>query len=597
MEDNPIKIDSKPERIRISSYLFAPPPDDSTNISPELTSHRSKIVISPPTDLLLPDKSSESFRNSTSIPIRNHSRTTFPQAIQDKIHSEKLSTIGKPNISGRIVAPAEKYGEPGIVSVDTPQNFDSGTDIVLGNPDCDRNGIPNSVQNRDPLQGYPGTNQIYPQSPEVGYDPNRGLTNANYPNGNYNPGVTYPSGSYNPGLSSSGGTYNPGVNYPNGNYNPNLNYPNSNYNPNVNYPNGNYNPSIDYPNGNYNPSLGYPNGNNNPNVNYPNGNYPESFNPLGNYPNSYSPNYPNGNYNPSSGFYPSTGYPGYIPGTNNGWSGSGTIGRFSECCGFQNTNRRFLITSPGFPSAAYSANAYECGYTIRRSSQDICRLRLNLKFFNYGSEDQFCTYGHLEIDGRRYCGCKTGQSIVVPFSDYVAKTLTVRYVGYPKTKLNGFLIDVIQESCGYNGRSDPTIISNRNDGGDSKKEFNSTQSSRQGFGARNNSTISRPKRDLGYLYQKPNFAFPIQQVKGITKEKIFLNTCQSRAFLDWVISAKEAYFSNARCGGFGNFGGKSPTSSGRYYPYGCNGFNGVQGNGGLPRYPYNYPTYARGCYR
>lgn len=224
-----------------------------------------------------------------------------------------------------------------------------------------------------------------------------------------------------------------------------------------------------------------------------------------------------------------------------------------ECCRLP-TARRFSIVSPGFPAG--SSNPYSCKYTIAKSSPDVTTLRLTLRFFNLGSDDPYCYNGFLEIDGQRFCGCKTGQSFQVYFADYFPKILTVSYLGYPRNRLAGFLVDVYQES-GYPNQDpfgpNPNIYSPP---GYFRRQARSDDQ---------NSTAISPspldplyhrvrKRDVGYSYSKPSVSLDLDTrynnpeiIQGKNQERIFGGSCQSRVLWDWVVASKEAVFRNVRC--------------------------------------------------
>ena len=276
-------------------------------------------------------------------------------------------------------------------------------------------------------------------------------------------------------------------------------------------------------------------------------------------------------------------------------------GVIRECCNILNPNLRSLISSPGFPTLIFSPIPFDCGYTIRRFSPEVCRLRLNFKFFNFGTDDPQCLNGHLEVDSRRICGCKSGLSLVVPFGIYPSKTINVRYLRYPKTKFNGFLIEIVQEIC-----INYPLIRNRKD----LSEFNETSSFLK---KEEKSTISaksiissedshaRRKRE-GYSYPKPtsHAILDVHSDRG-RSEGLFWNSCQARAFIDWTLAAKEAFIRGARCPGTGSLGEIIPVipSPGGWdaFPGICEEISALEGVISSPSYPYYYPNNFRKCYR
>lgn len=286
-----------------------------------------------------------------------------------------------------------------------------------------------------------------------------------------------------------------------------------------------------------------------------------------------SNNIPSPNYGPSLP-YPSGKYPGSINQIPSAIIPSSIIPRinqFGQCCRSVYSLQQFTLASPGFPSLLHSANGYQCAYTIVPYSSYICRLRLHFKFFNFGVDDQFCRYGHIEIDGRNYCGCKSGLTIVSNVANWQTKTISVRYFGYPRTKLSGFLIEIVQETCSYNGyphlsRSKKHIINET-------KDINHSENN-------SSSLLIREKREFGYSYPKPNIPFENvgEQLFGGIGHIGFTSAskCQSLSWVDWGLAAKEVYLRNARCFKEGENGG---LPAGNNYP-------GLPGNGnGLPTYP------------
>ncbi|XP_015115613.1 uncharacterized protein LOC107040175 [Diachasma alloeum] len=297
---------------------------------------------------------------------------------------------------------------------------------------------------------------------------------------------------------------------------------------------------------------------------------------------------------PPTQYLPSVPRPsGFIPTQNPGIYFPGIGARLGQCCGSLFSGQRFLLTSPGFPTLLYNGNSYECVYNIAPHSQNVCRLRLNFKFFNLGTEDSFCSGGHLEIDGRRYCGCKTGLSVVSDVPNLLVKTIGVRYMGLPRTKLNGFVMEVVQESCGY-----PVLARSKKDVGNGTFGHDD--------GGERKGTAVRVKRNLGYSYAKPNIPFdqpgaPPGHAGDIGHLGFTSSTrCQALSFIDWTLAAKEVYLKGARCtsGGGGRIpdypnypGGYFPPN----YPGNGNGLPGYPGGNLPPNYPGNgFPNYPGG---
>lgn len=119
-----------------------------------------------------------------------------------------------------------------------------------------------------------------------------------------------------------------------------------------------------------------------------------------------------------------------------------------RCCENSFHQNRFYLVSDGFPYSGEYGN--DCIYHIQRNNVNICRLRIEFKYFLLGAPlpNPFdCTQNYLEIDARRICGCKTGMTYV---SQWGLGDRIVRYVntiGYQGNQ--GFVLDVIQEECPF----------------------------------------------------------------------------------------------------------------------------------------------------
>lgn len=117
------------------------------------------------------------------------------------------------------------------------------------------------------------------------------------------------------------------------------------------------------------------------------------------------------------------------------------------CCANSFFEKRFLISSPGFPST--SQGRIDCQYRIFRSL-NACKLRFNFRYFWTGNNDQqsTCPQGFVEIDGRRFCGCRSGLVYDVFWGNL---PITVRYnnVGVPNSFISGFVIEVTQIDCPF----------------------------------------------------------------------------------------------------------------------------------------------------
>jgi len=121
-----------------------------------------------------------------------------------------------------------------------------------------------------------------------------------------------------------------------------------------------------------------------------------------------------------------------------------------QCCRNTYNQQRFLLISQGFPARVVNNN--DCLYVIHRNSPNVCRLRINFKYF-YLDELQNSPFGcinnFIEIDGQRMCGCKTNlvyetQWGYEPFKIIRLRTSPGR-LGAPQ----GFVLDIIQEACPF----------------------------------------------------------------------------------------------------------------------------------------------------
>ncbi|XP_043484459.1 uncharacterized protein LOC122512602 [Leptopilina heterotoma] len=323
------------------------------------------------------------------------------------------------------------------------------------------------------------------------------------------------------------------------------------------------------------------------------------------------PNLNSENIIPKVGFESTNSFVGYLgpdisssgifPGLPNYPSWSRPV---SECCGPKAPSPRTFISSPGFPKNTFSSNSFECGYTIRKLSFTSCRLRLNFKFFNFGNEDPFCRDGSLIIGGKKFCGCKTGLSLVFPFDNLQALLINVRYNGFPKSKFSGFLIELIQEVCDY------PFIQNRQGSnykfGEELKTIqlenngNELEDSKELLG---NFSRTNSRGDYFYSGQNDNFGnFNLQHQSTVGQnEKLFLNSCENRAFLDWIVAARDAFFTGAKCYDLGNSGKLLNFVHGKSIWNGvqgnCEEITAVQGVITSPFYPNQYPNNLRKCYR
>lgn len=116
-----------------------------------------------------------------------------------------------------------------------------------------------------------------------------------------------------------------------------------------------------------------------------------------------------------------------------------------SCCINVYNQKRFYIISPGFPNSFDHYN--DCLYFIERSHSNICRLRIELKYFHLGNwQNRQCKQTFIEIDGQRFCGCKTG---FVYYSHWSSTPKSIRFsnVAGFRGEIQGFVLDIFQEEC------------------------------------------------------------------------------------------------------------------------------------------------------
>lgn len=119
--------------------------------------------------------------------------------------------------------------------------------------------------------------------------------------------------------------------------------------------------------------------------------------------------------------------------------------KLPSCCINVYNQKRLYIISPGFPNTADYYN--DCLYFIERYQPNICRLRIEFKFFLLGNwQNRQCTQNFIEIDGQRFCGCKTGS---VYYSHWSSAPKSIRFsnVAGFRGGIQGFILDIFQEEC------------------------------------------------------------------------------------------------------------------------------------------------------
>lgn len=120
------------------------------------------------------------------------------------------------------------------------------------------------------------------------------------------------------------------------------------------------------------------------------------------------------------------------------------IPNIPSCCLNTYNQKKFYLISPGFPNDPQFLN--DCLYFVEKSHSNICRLRIEFKYFLLGDWQQ-CSHSFLEIDGRRFCGCKTGLTY---YSQWGSSPKSIRFVNMPRFGGNqGFILEITQEECPY----------------------------------------------------------------------------------------------------------------------------------------------------
>lgn len=118
----------------------------------------------------------------------------------------------------------------------------------------------------------------------------------------------------------------------------------------------------------------------------------------------------------------------------------------SCCINIFNQNFFYLI-SPGFPNIPQHPT--DCVFHVERNHANICRLRIGFKFFLLGDiMQQRCVTNFLEIDGHRFCGCRTG---FIYYSQWgKPSTKSIRFSNLLRyERIQGFILEIIQEECPY----------------------------------------------------------------------------------------------------------------------------------------------------
>ncbi|XP_019847661.2 uncharacterized protein LOC105231258 [Bactrocera dorsalis] len=144
-----------------------------------------------------------------------------------------------------------------------------------------------------------------------------------------------------------------------------------------------------------------------------------------------------------------------------------TTASTQHCCTSSFHQKRFYLSSPGFPRTAFTSllptQQRDCQFGLEKNADNICRLRIEFKFFDFGqtyvgtgatqgninvaisTSRDVCTEDFIEINGERFCGCRTGYIYTSPWG-LGAKQIRMR-MGYSGVPSSGFLLEIYQEEC------------------------------------------------------------------------------------------------------------------------------------------------------
>lgn len=126
-----------------------------------------------------------------------------------------------------------------------------------------------------------------------------------------------------------------------------------------------------------------------------------------------------------------------------------------SCCINVYNQQTFYLISPDFPRVSDSFN--DCLFHVERFHPNACRLRIEFQYFLLGdlSQPNQCTpHSYLEIDGQRFCGCRTGTVYQTQWGK--SPYFSMRFVNlrpYQPHAIQGFILKITQEPCPYRLRS------------------------------------------------------------------------------------------------------------------------------------------------
>lgn len=130
------------------------------------------------------------------------------------------------------------------------------------------------------------------------------------------------------------------------------------------------------------------------------------------------------------------------------------------CCISSFTQSHFYLSSPGFPRTVLNAllpgQQRDCVFYLEKNSLNVVGLRIQFKFFDFGQSAgsgiyptqlpvaaAACSGDFLEIDGQRFCGCRSGY-VHKSFWPEGRKALRLRMGQSGGGNSNGFLLEIFQ---------------------------------------------------------------------------------------------------------------------------------------------------------
>ncbi|XP_061394466.1 uncharacterized protein LOC133330022 [Musca vetustissima] len=146
----------------------------------------------------------------------------------------------------------------------------------------------------------------------------------------------------------------------------------------------------------------------------------------------------------------------------------GSSSVLDACCTTPFQQKRFYLSSPGFPRTIFSnllpVNRRDCEFRLQKHSSNICRLRVVFKFFDFGKTSQIvsglqggaaglagmsrnsCPDDFIEIGNQRFCGCRSDY-VYTGFWNYQGEKKIRMRMGYSGVPSSGFLLEISQEEC------------------------------------------------------------------------------------------------------------------------------------------------------